>query len=234
MFNGNFNDVLPESLGYEEEVEQAVSSIVSAGYNRGTSESNEVSLSEQFQDGSPNCSAMDFNSMSTELEFGMLQESFGLTPDEFSLMFVSEAESQELSESEPILDTSHETSRDNVNPNFFADPLENQDLEVSFENDRSLEDYIHTSNETSTATTGSYTPATSMSSIGDEEAEAPPNTSISNCAICLDSLSVDDFVATNCPHFFCGTCLKKWLKQRKSCPLCQQIIHRTATWRLPK
>lgn len=46
-----------------------------------------------------------------------------------------------------------------------------------------------------------------------------------NCSICLD-----DFINYNkvsklvCNHFFCTTCIKKWLKINKKCPMCKHEL----------
>ena len=43
------------------------------------------------------------------------------------------------------------------------------------------------------------------------------------CAICLDPFQ-SPLCDVRCGHIFCYRCLKKWLHQKQSCPICRQLF----------
>eukprot|EP00166_Cyanidium_caldarium_P001777 ctg_191.g86 len=42
------------------------------------------------------------------------------------------------------------------------------------------------------------------------------------CAVCADVVQASAGVITRCGHVFCGECLRRWLDERHSCPLCRR------------
>lgn len=40
------------------------------------------------------------------------------------------------------------------------------------------------------------------------------------CSICFDS--IDDKTTLKCKHSFCLTCIRRWLKDHDSCPMCRK------------
>ena len=42
------------------------------------------------------------------------------------------------------------------------------------------------------------------------------------CPICLDWIC--DCHKVQCGHMFCGSCIKQWLKQRRTCPMCRANV----------
>lgn len=42
------------------------------------------------------------------------------------------------------------------------------------------------------------------------------------CSICLDIISADAIQCCQCGHCFHKTCIEKWLKHSKTCPLCRR------------
>jgi hypothetical protein len=46
-----------------------------------------------------------------------------------------------------------------------------------------------------------------------------------SCCICLEHLSIGEF-ATNlpCAHKFHTSCIRRWLQQSRTCPLCMSIV----------
>ena len=52
------------------------------------------------------------------------------------------------------------------------------------------------------------------------------------CCICMDNeISVG---LSECVHFFCEDCIKKWLRQEKSCPICRQNQGEAEMWVMTK
>lgn len=50
-------------------------------------------------------------------------------------------------------------------------------------------------------------------------------TSQESCSICLNNYSVGQNVYhTHCNHYFCITCLNKWLECKTNCPICRKEI----------
>lgn len=58
---------------------------------------------------------------------------------------------------------------------------------------------------------------------------------ISACSVCLNSFSDDSVVVQlpRCKHVFCTECLRAWLLQHDSCPLCKQVVSMTRTQEEP-
>lgn len=52
------------------------------------------------------------------------------------------------------------------------------------------------------------------------------------CSICLNSIFRNDMV-TKCGHVFHERCIKKWLENHTTCPLCRTQIPNKARIRLP-
>jgi len=44
------------------------------------------------------------------------------------------------------------------------------------------------------------------------------------CPICLNNISSLDKITTKCNHIYCKTCLKSWLEEKDSCPICRHTI----------
>lgn len=45
-----------------------------------------------------------------------------------------------------------------------------------------------------------------------------------SCCICLDDLTIDTVINTQCGHQFCKDCFWKWMKNKNTCPLCRKDI----------
>ena len=61
--------------------------------------------------------------------------------------------------------------------------------------------------------------------------------SFDNCAICLDKkTSANNTLCSleNCTHTFHQACLKPWMKEHNSCPLCREPIRRSFSVRIKK
>jgi len=44
------------------------------------------------------------------------------------------------------------------------------------------------------------------------------------CSICLDDHSDDAAFLPKCQHYFHKACMERWLEQKNSCPLCQELV----------
>jgi hypothetical protein len=44
-----------------------------------------------------------------------------------------------------------------------------------------------------------------------------------DCSICFEELG-DDVVTTECNHLFHRQCIRNWLREHSSCPLCRSVI----------
>merc|ERR1712004_225369 len=44
------------------------------------------------------------------------------------------------------------------------------------------------------------------------------------CSICLDDHSDTAAFLPNCQHYFHQACMERWLEQKNSCPLCQELV----------
>jgi hypothetical protein len=49
-------------------------------------------------------------------------------------------------------------------------------------------------------------------------------TSGENCSICFESMMNKNISIPFCLHKFCSECLKEWLKQKNTCPICRNKI----------
>ena len=47
------------------------------------------------------------------------------------------------------------------------------------------------------------------------------------CSICYEEISHDAYV-TECKHKFHTDCLKKWLQDHHSCPMCRKVVNKTS------
>ena len=43
------------------------------------------------------------------------------------------------------------------------------------------------------------------------------------CAICIDGVEINKMmIKLDCSHFYCGECIRKWLENNRTCPLCKR------------
>ncbi|KAG5883429.1 hypothetical protein JTB14_005640 [Gonioctena quinquepunctata] len=61
-----------------------------------------------------------------------------------------------------------------------------------------------------------FNDAASTSTIGEEEEGKPTK----YCSICLGHLNKKTVEALECAHIFHQTCIRKWLREKRQCPIC--------------
>jgi len=44
------------------------------------------------------------------------------------------------------------------------------------------------------------------------------------CSICLDDHNDEAVFLPKCQHYFHKACMERWLEQKNSCPLCQELV----------
>ena len=47
------------------------------------------------------------------------------------------------------------------------------------------------------------------------------------CCMCVEDLTVENIVTTECDHQFCKKCFWRWIKTKNSCPLCRKSLLKT-------
>lgn len=57
-----------------------------------------------------------------------------------------------------------------------------------------------------------------------ENLSVPIDISKATCAICLNNVSCWDPIITSCKHLFCGSCVKPWVNEKHSCPMCRGTV----------
>jgi len=57
-----------------------------------------------------------------------------------------------------------------------------------------------------------------------ENLSVPIDITKAMCAICLDTVSSWNPIITSCKHLFCGSCVKPWVEEKHSCPLCREAV----------
>ena len=47
------------------------------------------------------------------------------------------------------------------------------------------------------------------------------------CCMCIEDLTMENIVTTECDHQFCKDCFWKWIKTKNSCPFCRKSLLKT-------
>lgn len=65
----------------------------------------------------------------------------------------------------------------------------------------------------------SYIEPIEQNNLDNSDSEHKPE-----CSICMDSIESEDWGKISCTHTFHFECIHKWLRQKKSCPLCRLTL----------
>ena len=47
------------------------------------------------------------------------------------------------------------------------------------------------------------------------------------CCMCVEDLTMENIVTTECNHQFCKDCFWRWIKTKNSCPFCRKSLLKT-------